>query len=539
MLKNRFFYALAALCVLTLLCRVFLVENLGIDLYVDEAQYWIWSKNLDFGYFSKPPGIALQIWLSTQIFGDTLIGVKFLSMLCYVLASLLIFALIKQLNLSDKIAFYGGITTLTLPIFAWLGLFASTDSLLVLEWILALYFFVQIVENQRNQILNSVILGAILGFALLTKYTAAAWFLCAFLYLCCYKREFLISKKIIFLLIVLAISLLIFSPNLWWNYQQNFPTLRHTAEITIQKKSAGGFIPFAEFVLSQWLISGGIIFVIFLKIFPRVFNNFFWNNGNQNAQTALNLGVFFSLPLWIIVALQALNKNANANWAAPAFIPAILAVCAYYDFYKNNAKKIKIFIAINVISVLITLLAYSWQNILPLFVSDSQKISKLNFYKRAQGWHQMADSILPLLQSENKNINIILLAENRTLISHLSYELRDFVNVNFADFADISAENPKKIRIISWNPQQTQSDYFQMISDLNKFKNQPNYIFFFVSDNKDAVKSAKFADYFQSIDKKYYNFGNSNSDSRKIYLLKMQNFKGYKNKNKNKNTNKQ
>lgn len=539
MLKNRFFYALAALCVLTLLCRVFLVENLGIDLYVDEAQYWIWSKNLDFGYFSKPPGIALQIWLSTQIFGDTLIGVKFLSMLCYVLASLLIFALIKQLNLSDKIAFYGGITTLTLPIFAWLGLFASTDSLLVLEWILALYFFVQIVENQRNQILNSVILGAILGFALLTKYTAAAWFLCAFLYLCCYKREFLISKKIIFLLIVLAISLLIFSPNLWWNYQQNFPTLRHTAEITIQKKSAGGFIPFAEFVLSQWLISGGIIFVIFLKIFPRVFNNFFWNNGNQNAQTALNLGVFFSLPLWIIVALQALNKNANANWAAPAFIPAILAVCAYYDFYKNNAKKIKIFIAINVISVLITLLAYSWQNILPLFVSDSQKISKLNFYKRAQGWHQMADSILPLLQSENKNINIILLAENRTLISHLSYELRDFVNVNFADFADISAENPKKIRIISWNPQQTQSDYFQMISDLNKFKNQPNYVFFFVSDNKDAVKSAKFADYFQSIDKKYYNFGNSNSDSRKIYLLKMQNFKGYKNKNKNKNTNKQ
>lgn len=539
MLKNRFFYALAALCVLTLLCRVFLVENLGIDLYVDEAQYWIWSKNLDFGYFSKPPGIALQIWLSTQIFGDTLIGVKFLSMLCYVLASLLIFALIKQLNLSDKIAFYGGITTLTLPIFAWLGLFASTDSLLVLEWILALYFFVQIVENQRNQILNSVILGAILGFALLTKYTAAAWFLCAFLYLCCYKREFLISKKIIFLLIVLAISLLIFSPNLWWNYQHNFPTLRHTAEITIQKKSAGGFIPFAEFVLSQWLISGGIIFVIFLKIFPRVFNNFFWNNGNQNVQTALNLGVFFSLPLWIIVALQALNKNANANWAAPAFIPAILAVCAYYDFYKNNAKKIKIFIAINVISVLITLLAYSWQNILPLFVSDSQKISKLNFYKRAQGWHQMADSILPLLQSENKNINIILLAENRTLISHLSYELRDFVNVNFADFADISAENPKKIRIISWNPQQTQSDYFQMISDLNKFKNQPNYVFFFVSDNKDAVKSAKFADYFQSIDKKYYNFGNSNSDSRKIYLLKMQNFKGYKNKNKNTNTNKQ
>lgn len=537
MLRNRYFYALAGLCFLTLICRVLLVDNLGIDLYVDEAQYWIWSKNLDFGYFSKPPGIALQIWVSTGIFGDNLIGVKFLSMLSYILASLVIFVLMKRLNLSDEIAFYGGITTLTLPIFGWLGLFASTDSLLVLEWILGLYFFVQVVENQRNQILNSCILGAVLGFALLTKYTAAAWFLCAFLYLLCYKREFLVSKKVIFLLIVLMISLLIFSPNLWWNYQQDFPTLRHTAEITVQKKSSGGFIPFTEFVLSQWLISGGIIFVIFLKVFPRAFNNFFWNNGDQKSQRAFNLGVFFSLPLWIIVALQAFNKNANANWAAPAFIPAILAVCAYYDFCKNKSKNKnknnakKIFITINVISVLITLLAYSWQYILPVFIKDPQKISKLNFYKRAQGWHQMANSILPFLQTAQKSSskNIILLAENRTLISHLSYELRDFVNVNFDDiFDDISAENLKKIRIISWNPNQTQSDYFQMVSDLNKYKNNPNYVFFFVSDNKDAVKSSKFADYFQSIDKKYYNFGNSNSDSREIYLLKMQNFNGYK-----------
>ena len=67
MLKNRFFYALAALCVLTLLCRVFLVENLGIDLYVDEAQYWIWSKNLDFGYCKRGLNLLLDIMNGVQL----------------------------------------------------------------------------------------------------------------------------------------------------------------------------------------------------------------------------------------------------------------------------------------------------------------------------------------------------------------------------------------------------------------------------------------------------------------------------------------
>lgn len=526
MLKNRYFCILFCLCFLTLLCRIFVVKNLGIDLYVDEAQYWIWSKNLDFGYFSKPPGIALQIWLSTQIFGDNLIGVKFLSMLCYVLSSLVIFALIKQLNLSSKLAFCAGITTLTLPIFAWLGLFASTDSLLILEWILALYFFVLIVEKQQQQFLNSLVLGIILGFALLTKYTVVAWFLCAFLYLLCYKREFLVSKKIIFLIIVLSVALLIFSPNLIWNYQQNFPTLRHTAEITIQKKSSGGFIPLIEFLLSQWFISGCIIFVLFLKIIPRVFNNFL---PLSNQKIAINLGVFFSLPLWLIVVFQAFNKNANANWAAPAFIPAILAVCAYYDYAKNQTQKYKLFIVINVISLLITLLAYSWQNlqqnIFPLFITDNKKIEKLDFYRRAKYWNQMSKSILPLLKTtqQETNKNIILLAENRTLISHLSYELKDFVNVNFDTYK--LNNNSKKFNIISWNPKQTQSDYFQMITNLNTYKNNENYVFFFVTDNIETIQNAnkKFNSYFQTIDKKYYSF----SKNRQIYLIKMQNFLGY------------
>ena len=41
-----------------------------LELYPDEAQYWLWSRELAFGYFSKPPMIAWLIWLTTTIGGD-------------------------------------------------------------------------------------------------------------------------------------------------------------------------------------------------------------------------------------------------------------------------------------------------------------------------------------------------------------------------------------------------------------------------------------------------------------------------------------
>ena len=38
-----------------------------LELYPDEAQYWLWSRTLDFGYYSKPPVIAWAIWATTVV----------------------------------------------------------------------------------------------------------------------------------------------------------------------------------------------------------------------------------------------------------------------------------------------------------------------------------------------------------------------------------------------------------------------------------------------------------------------------------------
>ena len=39
--------------------RILAIISTPLELSADEAQYWLWSKKLSWGYFSKPPMIAL------------------------------------------------------------------------------------------------------------------------------------------------------------------------------------------------------------------------------------------------------------------------------------------------------------------------------------------------------------------------------------------------------------------------------------------------------------------------------------------------
>ena len=49
--------------------RIALLFSADHNLGPDEAQYWSWAKDLDFGYFSKPPMIAWIIAATTAVFG--------------------------------------------------------------------------------------------------------------------------------------------------------------------------------------------------------------------------------------------------------------------------------------------------------------------------------------------------------------------------------------------------------------------------------------------------------------------------------------
>src|SRR4051794_6724481 len=59
--------AVYTLLAVTVLRLVWLAGD-PINLYPDEAQYWLWSRHLAFGYFSKPPLLPWIIAATTALF---------------------------------------------------------------------------------------------------------------------------------------------------------------------------------------------------------------------------------------------------------------------------------------------------------------------------------------------------------------------------------------------------------------------------------------------------------------------------------------
>jgi 4-amino-4-deoxy-L-arabinose transferase-like glycosyltransferase len=43
----------------------------NVDLFTDESQYWSWSRELSWGYFSKPPLVAWIIHFAESMCGSS------------------------------------------------------------------------------------------------------------------------------------------------------------------------------------------------------------------------------------------------------------------------------------------------------------------------------------------------------------------------------------------------------------------------------------------------------------------------------------
>jgi len=409
--------------------RIWVIQHSGITLYVDEAQYWTWAQNLGWGYYSKPPGIAALIVVSTMLFGDGMLGVKGLAMLCYPLAAAACWAIARRLY-DERTAFWSAAAILTLPIFAWLGLFVSTDALLTLFWVLALWVYLRALDSDAWT--DWLLLGVICGLGLLSKYTMAAWLGAAFLHLLAFHRPRLASPKP---WLAAGLALLILSPNLYWNFTHDFPTLKHTAEITVNKRAGGGLKALGEFWAAQWIAFGPVLGSVFVLLLLRA--------GESWRDERTRLLLWFALPLWAVVSAQALNSNANANWAAPAFAPATIAAVAWL-LQRGKQRLLIAGIALNIALVGV---AYHWQTVLAAV--DGQKQAKMNFYARAQGWDELGRQLKPLLRAHP---DAVLVADNRTLLAHMLYEVRDL-----------------KPAAASWNPSGKPSDHYKLTTDLRPY----------------------------------------------------------------------
>jgi hypothetical protein len=415
--------------ILTTAKAIWLFFN-GIPLYADEAQYWLWSKSLDFGYYSKPPVIAFLIKTSTSIFGDTEAGARFLSPIFHCATAFSIFSLAKNLY-SAQTARIAALTYVTLPAIFFSSMLISTDVPLMLIWTLALDQFYKAL--QHNHIKNWLMLGLLFGLGMLTKYHFAIFGIAGLIFIYQTKKtsDVLSSYKPY---IAGLIALSVFSPNILWNINNHFASFSHTADLASSGDSIINIKSCLQFLGAQLLILGPFLCVALISIL---------RNHSKLSQQDLFL-IIFSITFFIFITLISLASKAYANWAAPAYVPLIIFICAQSAVL--GMKKILSYNFVFQIILGAIFLLY------PLFMNT---LGLPDPYNRMRGMDEVAN-IVSNLHTDLGDVTVI--ADDRKIYASIVFYT-----------------NPHIYDLKKWNPTHRLKDHFDLTASTDVV--QPTSIF--------------------------------------------------------------
>ena len=318
--RHSFGLALSLLFFLTAV-RMVVLSGEYYPLHGDEAQYWLWSKDLDWGYYSKPPLLSWIIALTTAILGDREFGVRFASPFLHFATALVIYRIGEKL-FEPRIGFYSALTYGLLPAVAFSSLIMSTDVPLLLCWAVALYAYLQVLEP-KPQPRWWLVLGGAVGLGMLAKYAMLFFLGGMALHMILWRRDLWINRR---LWAAAAFALLVFSPNIWWNAQHQFATISHTAA----NANLGGSLihpeKLAEFIGGQFGVFGPLLFpVLAVAIAALLFRPILTR---RLPDARLGLLAAFALPPLAVMLTVAFLSRANANWAATAYVSASVLVVA-------------------------------------------------------------------------------------------------------------------------------------------------------------------------------------------------------------------
>ena len=377
--------------VILLVVKIISVYFTDFNLFGDEAQYWLWSKNIDFGYFSKPPFLAWIIRVYTELFGDSFFAIKLLPSIIYLLISWSIYNLLKTSGLNNHDSFVGCLVFLFIPAVTFSSFIISTDLFLLLFWTLSLNQLIKINEEQKYK--NFVLLGIFLGLGFLSKY-AAIYFIICLLFLILLNKDFrkiFLNNYLGFGLGLLCL-LVIILPNILWNLNNNWITLKHTSDNANFENIRISFFRGLEFLFIQVLMLGPFLF------FGGLINGAKINNIQK-------ILLIFSLPIILIVFIEAVIVRANANWAAPALISFFIFL--YIRSYNNVLNTMNLLFNFSFSVVFFGMIAINYP---------------LDIFNRISGLNEYANKIHSYTSDSSlKNI----LVSDRLLFSSMKYELRE------------------------------------------------------------------------------------------------------------------
>jgi 4-amino-4-deoxy-L-arabinose transferase-like glycosyltransferase len=399
-----FQHVLIALIALTAIRIVGLYYS-TVDLFFDEAQYWAWSRELAFGYFSKPPLLAWIIAGTDLVCGSGEACVRVASPLIHLGTCLVIYAVANHLYGQSAAAWSALVFALGTGL-AFSARIISTDVPLLFFWAVALLAYLKLLPAPDWR--WAAVLGMAIGFGLLAKYAMIYFVLCA---VCAglFDREAraVLTRRQTWL--ALAIAALIVSPNIYWNFANDFVTVRHTGD----NITGGGLrlrpLDALAFISSQFAVAGPFVFATFVFILVRI------RQSRLGREDRLMLA--FAIPPFAIITALAFVRSANANWAAPGIVSMTILVVAWW---LRHGHRRWLWATLAVGAVVQLLLIAGDANAYRVTVAALG--SKADLYQRTLGWRPLGAQAAQLARAAGTPT---VAAEGRGEVAALIYYLRN------------------------------------------------------------------------------------------------------------------
>ena len=361
---------------------VWLISQNYIGLGPDEAQYWTWSQHPDWGYYSKPPGIAWQIALTTFFFGNTELGARFGAVIIGTALPLAVFSLAKACGSTPKTAFYSAISIAIVPLGLMSCLLSITDGGLVLFWTLGCVVIALALTN--NQPPHYYLLGlAIFGGAL---YKWPIYYLWVPVFI---LARFLPHFRTRHLAAGLLLSTLGLIPSLIWNWNRGWVTFKHVAgNITGAENTHAGYQGnFLAFIGEQSLLLSPILFVVLLCALVYGVRHL------KSVPLPLAFCGGSSLLFLAAYSTAALFKKMQGNWCDFIYPAAAVFLC-WYAIEKTRHGKAWIQVGW-VVSLLLSGFVFSLPYIQSHALLSSLAIPfKVNPFKHNLGWDRLSEILV-------------------------------------------------------------------------------------------------------------------------------------------------
>jgi 4-amino-4-deoxy-L-arabinose transferase-like glycosyltransferase len=300
-----------------------IVLNGQYGFHRDELDFIMNARQLDWGYVSYPPITPLFARIGLEIFGESLRGLRVLPAIAQGIAMILGALMARDMGGNRNAQILTAFVVFIAPISLFGGTVIMYFAFDYLWWVLVAFFVVRLLATDNPRYWLGIGVG--IGLGMMTKYTMG-FFVAALVVavLITPARKYLRSK---WLYLGAAISLLIFLPNLIWQYQHDFIAFDYLSFIharDVQWGRADEFLPEQLYLttnplsLPLWIV--GLSLCLFSASMKR-FRTLGW--------------------MFIVTFILFLINKGRGYYTGPAYVMLLAAGVVWFEnwFERLGGKK--------------------------------------------------------------------------------------------------------------------------------------------------------------------------------------------------------